>query len=343
MLERLGLYDRPIPVTKEIKPVPTGPKGWVTYRPEIKVLDCTVRDGGLMNDHNFDLPFVQAVYAADVAAGVDYMEVGYKANGKLFSRSQYGTWKFCAEDDLRRAIGDQKNGTRIAVMADAERTDYRTDILPREKSVVDLVRVATYIHQIPAALDMIEDAHNKGYETTINVMALSTVPESEMETTLEILVKSPVDAIYVVDSFGTLYSEQIRDFIRRFQKHTLPAGKEIGIHTHNNLQLAFANTIEAIVMGANYVDASIAGLGRGAGNCPMELVLSFLHNPKFKMRPILECIQNTVEPMREALRWGFAIPYMMTGHLNQHPKAAMEFMEGDNHRDIVKFYDSVMD
>lgn len=320
----------------------TGSKGWVTFRPELKVVDCTVRDGGLMNDHNFPLEFVQAIYAADSAAGIDYMEIGYKAAARLYSREQYGTWKFCTEEDMRRAIGDKKTGIKISVMADAERTDYRTDILPREQSVVDMVRVATYIHQIPAALEIVADAHAKGYETALNIMAVSTVPESELESALEVIVQSPVKVLYVVDSFGTLYSEQIRGLVQRFQRFAQPAGKEIGIHTHNNLQLAFANTIEGIVLGANYVDASIAGLGRGAGNCPMELALSFLHNPKFQMRPILEAIQHHVEPMREKLRWGFAIPYMLTGYLNQHPKAAMQFMEGDDFRDVVKFYDAAV-
>jgi 4-hydroxy 2-oxovalerate aldolase len=320
----------------------TGSKGWVTFRPELKVIDCTVRDGGLMNDHNFSLEFVQAIYAADSAAGIDYMEIGYKAAARLYSREQYGTWKFCTEDDMRRAIGEKKSDTKISVMADAERTDYRTDILPRAQSVVDMVRVATYIHQIPAALEIVADAHQKGYETALNIMAVSTVPESELESALEVIVQSPVKVLYVVDSFGTLYSEQVRGLVQRFQRFTQPAGKEIGIHTHNNLQLAFANTIEGIVLGANYVDASIAGLGRGAGNCPMELALSFLRNPKFQMRPILEAIQQHVEPMREKLRWGFAIPYMLTGYLNQHPKAAMQFMEGDDFRDVVKFYDAAV-
>lgn len=329
-------------MSKESQAYPTGTKGWIAYRPELRVVDCTVRDGGLMNDHNFDLAFVQAVYAADVAAGIDYTELGYKAAKRLYARTQYGTWKFCDEEDLRRAIGDAKApGTKIAVMADADRTDYHTDILPRARSVIDLVRVATYIHQIPAALEIVKDAHDKGYETALNLMAVSTVPESELESALEMMVSSEVNVLYVVDSFGTLYSEQVRGLVQRFQRHARPAGKEIGIHTHNNLQLAFANTIEGIVMGANYVDASIAGLGRGAGNCPMELALSFLHNPKFKLRPILECVQRTVEPMREQLRWGFAIPYMVTGYLNQHPKAAMEFMEGEDYRDIVKFFDAV--
>jgi len=190
---------------------------------------------------------------------------------------------------------------------------------------------------------MIKDAHDKGYETTVNIMAASTVTESELEAGLEILANSEVDVMYVVDSFGSLYSEQIRDLVHRFQKYTKPAKKEIGIHTHNNMQLAFANTIEAIIQGANYVDASIAGLGRGAGNCSMELALSFLHNPKFKLRPIVECIQNTVEPKREALRWGFAIPYLISGHLNRHPKAAMQHMESDDYLNVVKFYDTVVE
>jgi 4-hydroxy 2-oxovalerate aldolase len=250
-------------MNKEASAYPTGTKGWVSYRPELKVLDCTVRDGGLMNDHNFDLAFVQAVYAADAAAGIDYVEVGYKAAKRLYSRSKYGTWKFCDEDDIRRAIGEKHPGTKIAVMADADRTDYHTDILPREKSVVDLIRVASYIHQIPAAIEMVQDAHDKGYETSLNLMAISTVPESELDCALEALANSAVDVIYVVDSFGTLYSEQVSDLVHRFQKYARPAGKEVGIHTHNNLQLAFANTIEAIVGGANFVDASIAGLGRG--------------------------------------------------------------------------------
>jgi 4-hydroxy 2-oxovalerate aldolase len=269
------------------------------------------------------------------------MEVGYKAAKRLYARTQYGTWKFSDEDDIRRAIGEKNPGTKIAVMADADRTDYHTDILPREKSVVDLIRVASYIHQIPAAIEMVQDAHDKGYETSINLMAISTVPESELDCALEALANSAVDVIYVVDSFGTLYSEQVSDLVHRFQKYVRPAGKEVGIHTHNNLQLAFANTIEAIVGGANFVDASIAGLGRGAGNCQMELVLSFLHNPKFKLRPVLECLQTTVEPLREKLRWGFAIPYLITGHLNRHPKAAMEFMESEDFRSVVKFYDAV--
>ncbi len=321
----------------------TGGKGWITYRPEIKVVDCTIRDGGLMNNHQFEDDFVKAVYEACAAAGVDYMELGYKSSRKLHSQTQFGTWKFCDEGDVRRVLGEIKPALKLSVMADAERTDYHVDILPKEKSVFDMVRVATYIHQIPTALDMVKDARDKGYETCINLMAISTVPDLELDNALEAMAASEVGTIYIVDSFGTLYSEQIRALMEKFLRFTKPAGKEIGIHTHNNLQLAYANTIEGIILGANRLDASLAGLGRGAGNCQMELLLGFLHNPKFQLRPLLQCIQDHVEPMREKLRWGFAIPYMLTGRLNQHPRAAMKFMEGDGHREVVKFFDSVVE
>ena len=130
----------------------------------------------------FEDGFVRAVYDALVAAGVDYMELGYKAAKSIFARDQYGAWKFCDEDDVRRIVGDDKQRPiKLCVMADAERTDYHTDILPKEKSVLDCIRVAAYIHQIPTAIDMIKDAHDKGYETTLNLMAISTVQDRELD------------------------------------------------------------------------------------------------------------------------------------------------------------------
>jgi 4-hydroxy 2-oxovalerate aldolase len=312
---------------------------WVTYRPQIKVHDCTVRDGGLMNNHNFADDFVRKVYQACVDSGVDYMEFGYKADKKIFKREEYGAWKFCDEEDLRRIVGENDTGLKISVMADAERTNYKEDILPKEQSVIDCVRVACYVHQIPTALDMVADAREKGYETTLNLMAISTVPDFELDKALEVVAQSPVDVIYIVDSYGSLYGEQIDDLMDRFSGALKGRKKEIGIHTHNNQQMAFSNTIAAIIKGATRLDATIMGLGRGAGNCHLELLLSFLKNPKYREREILKCAQETILPIRKEMDWGYSIPYMITGVLNEHPRDAIKVREGANPDDYVAFFD----
>jgi len=312
---------------------------WVTYRPEIKVLDATVRDGGLINDHMFEDGFVRAVYETCVAAGVDYMEIGYKGSGKIFARDRFGAWKFCSEDDIRRVVGDQPR-VKIGVMADAGgKTDFHSDILPKEKSAIDLVRVACYIHQVPEAVDMIKDAHDKGYETTCNIMAVSTCSESEVDQALDELAKSPCSTVVVVDSFGSMYGEQIAGLVERYKNALEGTGKEIGIHAHNNQELAFANTIEAIIHGANRVDATMGGLGRGAGNCRMELLLGFLRNPKYSIRPVWKLIQDHIVALNRTIEWGPLAPYIIAGQLNQHPRAAIAWLATAQRDACMDFYD----
>ena len=314
---------------------------WISYRAEIKVIDCTIRDGGLMNDHKFDDSVVRAVYDACVAGGIDYMEIGYRNSRNIFPPNENGAWKYSSEDDIRRIVGDNDTDLKLCVMADAEKSDYQEDILPAQDSVVDMIRIDTYIHQMPLALDMIKDAHDKGYETTLNLMAVSTVQERDLEEALQLLAGSEVEAVYVVDSFGSLYCEQVDTLVQKFLGYMEPAGKQVGMHAHNNRQLAFGNTIEAAIKGANMLDASMAGLGRGAGNCQMELLLGFLHNPKFRLRPLLQCIEGHIEPLREKLMWGFDLPYMITGLLNQHPRSGMAFNADKNKGSIVDFYDEM--
>ena len=315
----------------------------LSYREDIKVMDCTIRDGGLMNDFKFDDKFVKEVYNACLEAGVDYMEFGYKGSEKLFDVSEYGPWKFAKEEDLRRIVGDNNTDLKIAVMADVNRTDM--DLISDKKdSVVDMIRTACYINQIPSAIEMVNNFHEKGYETTVNIMAVSHCSETEIEEALEILGKSKVNIIYLVDSFGHYFPEEIRGLARKYLAIGEKYNKTIGIHAHNNQQLAFANTIEALTIGVSYLDATIANLGRAAGNCPLELLLGFLKNPRYKIRPILQVIEGSIMKLKEeGLKWGFDIPYMITGQLNRHPRAAMKNIGTDDWEQYTKFFDSILD
>ncbi len=310
------------------------------YRKEIKVLDCTVRDGGLMNKWQFPDDFVKAVYNACAASGVDYMEIGYKSNEKSFSRKEFGKWRFCDDKDIKDIIGKNDTKLKLSAMADIGRIEPE-DINPKAESMLDMIRVACYVHQIDKAIWLAEHCMDKGYEVTINIMAVSTVMERDLNEALEDVNKSKVPIIYLVDSFGSMYCEQIELLIKKYMER-LP-GKTIGIHMHNNMQLAFSNTITGIIHNCNMLDATMLGIGRGAGNCPLEVLLSFLKNPKFKLRPIYKVIQDYLIPMQKEISWGYHIPYLITGAMNQHPRSGMKWMDGENREDLVGFYDYMMD
>lgn len=310
------------------------------FREKIKVLDCTIRDGGLINNHDFSLPFVREVYRSLSQAGVDYMEIGYKNSKRLFSSKEYGKWKFCDDEDIKRVIEGIESKTKLSVMVDVDRVDIE-DVPKRKDSPVSMIRVASYVKDIDKAIYLVNHFADKGYETTVNIMAISHALDNELNEALEQLEKeSKADVIYIVDSYGALYQETTEFLIKKAKR--IIKTKEIGIHAHNNQQLAFANTIEAIIHNVNYVDATVYGLGRAAGNCPLELVLGFLKNPKFDIRPVLDLISKEFIPLKEKMEWGYIIPYAITGILDEHPRAAMALRDSDKKENYREFYESLI-
>jgi 4-hydroxy 2-oxovalerate aldolase len=310
------------------------------FREKIKVFDCTIRDGGLINNHDFEDRFVHEVYKAISAAGVDYMEIGYKNSKKLFSPKEFGKWKFCEDNDIEKIIDGIESKTKISVMVDVDRVDVE-DIKPKKQSPVQMIRVASYVKDIDKAIFLVNNFADKGYETTVNIMAISRALDNELTEALHQLEEEcKAKVIYIVDSFGALYQETTEFLVKKFKN--ILKSKEIGIHAHNNQQLAFANTIEAIIHNANFVDGTVYGLGRAAGNCPLELLIGFLKNPKFNIRPILDLISNEFVPLREKIEWGYIIPYAITGMLDEHPKAAIALRSSDKKENYREFYEGLI-
>ncbi len=316
------------------------------FRPQITVVDCTLRDGGLMNNSRFTDEVVSGVYKAICAAGIQVVELGYRNSKKLLSTDDYGPWRFCDEESLRRVVdGVEPNNTKIAIMMDAHKSEL-DDLLPKSDSVVDMVRVATYVKDADKAIALANDATQKGYETTINIMAISHSLDRELDEALQqIEEETKIAACYIVDSYGALYSEDIDYYIDKYKKHLKT--KEIGMHCHNQQQLAFANTIEAVIKDVNYLDGTLLGIGRAAGNCPLELLLGFLKNPKFDIRPVLDAIGEHILPLRDEMEWGYHVPYMISGMLNVHPQESITVMQRDAddpvRRDFRKFYDQCLE
>ncbi len=295
------------------------------YREKIKVLDCTIRDGGLINNYNFTTDFVKAVYKATCESGIDIMEIGKKlCVSEEYTCEKYGKWNFCDEDDIKEVVESYecKNPPVIAVMYDVDRVDISA-LLPADQSVVGMVRTACYVPDIDKGLDLVKRCKDLGYQTTINIMASSAAIETDLiEALQQVNVTPEVDYLYLVDSYGAFYSEQVTSYLNLYKEHA--PDKELGFHAHNNQQLAFSNTQQAIIDGVNLLDATINGIGRGAGNCNLELLLNFLKNPKFDVRPIYKVIQESFVPLRKEMEWGFNDIYGISGHLNQHPRNAMK-------------------
>jgi 4-hydroxy 2-oxovalerate aldolase len=302
-----------------------------------KIVDCTIRDGGLVNDWDFSVKFVEDMYRGLSAAGVEYMEIGYKNSAKLLKGGNSGPWRFLNEEFLREVI-THKTDTKLSALVDIGRVD-ENDILPREQSLLDLIRVACYVKDLDKGLDLMQKFHDMGYETSLNIMALSHVMENELLEAFEEINKSSVDMVYIVDSYGSMDFKVVDYLVTKFQRQ-LPE-KELGIHMHNNMQLAFANTITGANKGVTYLDSSVYGMGRAAGNCPTELLVSYLKNPRYEVRPILEIIQNHMIQLREKWEWGYLIPYMIVGSLDEHPRVAMAQLNSPEKDKFVDFYDKL--
>lgn len=304
---------------------------------DAKILDCTIRDGGLVNGWDFSAEFVRELYQSLSRAGVDYMEIGYKNSPKLHHVPNAGPWAYLTEELIRSTIGE-KTATKLSALVDIGRVDEH-DIVPRSESFLDLIRVACYIKDVDKGIELAQTFHDLGYETSLNIMAVSHARENDLNEALEVLNGSSIDVVYVVDSFGSLFQRDIEYLVAKFQKFA--PKKTLGIHTHNNLQLAFANTLTGIDMGVVYLDSSVYGMGRAAGNCPTELLVGHLHNARYDVRPLLDIISRQFIPLRDKVEWGYTIPYAITGLLDEHPRTAMALRASAEKDEYLAFYEKL--
>ncbi|OGV51805.1 MAG: nucleoid-structuring protein H-NS [Lentisphaerae bacterium GWF2_44_16] len=304
---------------------------------EFKVVDCTIRDGGLINKWQFSKEMVRKVFLALNASGVDYMELGYRASEKMFTPGEFGLWRFTKDEVVREIVGDTKTEMKLGVMVDIGRVEH-DDIAPASESPLDFIRVATYLKDIEKAIWLANHAIEKGYEAFINIMAISSVNDYDLAEGLkQIENETKVMAVNIVDSYGSLYQNNAEHLVKLFLKE-LKSGICTGFHAHNNLQLGFANTVQALNTGASFCDATINGIGRGAGNCPLELLLGWLKHPKYSIEPVLQAIEDVFIPLSKDIEWGYIIPYMITGLLNEHPRVAIALRNSPEKDKCAEFF-----
>ena len=234
----------------------------------VKILDCTLRDGGLVNDSNFSDEFARAVLRACESAGIGIVEVGFRNSQKFFSPEKFGKWRFCEEKNLREVFSGFDCKVELCTLVDSRALRDISKIPPKSESIISRARCAFYAKDIDSASETLEALSELGYKTSACMMASPELEKSERRKCLNRLCGLKIDTIYLMDSFGTLLPNKTREIFAEYADICAQSAKTFGAHFHNNLQCAFANSLAAIDAGAGVVDATIGGAWQGRGQLP---------------------------------------------------------------------------
>jgi 4-hydroxy 2-oxovalerate aldolase len=288
----------------------------------IKLVDCTLRDGGYFTNWNFDKKFARSLIGSLSKAGVDIIEVGYKSPKTHKADNFEGLFRYCNNAQIEK-LSPRSN---YAFMIDAK--EWTPELIPEtipDDKMFKWVRVDAYLKDIDKCVSLVRAIRkNLDINVTLNLMGISTIPVPQLAETLNVVNDIQPDVFYFSDSFGDITPQQVKSMVPLIRSKF---NGDIGIHTHDSNGLAFANTIEAINSGVTFVDGTLTGMGRGAGNLRTEQILLYLFfkegyshlNPS----ELLEVIDTYMLPMRDKYKWGWDYSYMLSAMQSIHPTYCM--------------------
>lgn len=289
----------------------------------LKILDCTLRDGGYYTNWDFEKNIVREYFMAMERLPIDYLEIGYRSKPL---QEYLGEFFYCPKyifEEVKRLAPSKK----IAIILNEKDClpEDVDDLLDGFERDIDLVRIAIDPKRFDKALLLAKEIKNKGFSVAFNVMYMSKWINDKLFLEKLDKVNGLVDFFYMVDSYGSVYPDQVRELIAIVKsKVNVP----LGFHGHNNLELAHINTLTAIECGCQIVDATITGMGRGAGNLKTELLLthfSSTKNWKFNMNDLSVTV-SSFEKLQENYKWGTNLPYMFSGANSLPQKEVMEWI-----------------
>lgn len=302
-----------------------------------KILDCTLRDGGYYNNWEFSPEMVQKYLNSCSDAGIDIVEIGFR-----FPEKEKFLGAFAHTSDAYLERFEIPTNIELAVMINA--ADYINNIdindyfLPAagstdsKKSKVSMVRIATHFDVYKECRSLVDKLKNKGYRVGFNLMQFSSQTNDVIQDVLkDISSWENVDVLYFADSFGNMRPEDIQASCALFKDHW---NGEFGIHAHNNCNLALTNSLVAKESGATYLDATILGMGRGAGNTQTEYLLIELKKLGFKVNPdaIFPLVFDEFKHLKEKYRWGDHLAYYLAAEANIHPTYIQEILGNSNYQ-----------
>ncbi len=288
-----------------------------------QILDCTLRDGGYYTNWDFDQELVKDYLIAMEKLPVEYLEIGYRSkpmDGYL------GEFFYCPKyifEQVRKLAPSKKT---VIILNEKDCLPTDVDYLfSGLENYIDLVRVAVSPDRFDYAIELAKCIKDAGFSVAFNVMYMSKWIDDKPFLEKIHKVNGLVDFFYMVDSFGSVYPNQVKELIGLLkEKVNVP----LGFHGHNNLELAHINTLTAIECGCEIVDVTITGMGRGAGNLKTELLLTSLASNEGLEVPFneLSAIVSDFETMQKHYGWGTNLPYMVSGALSQPQKDVMSWI-----------------
>jgi 4-hydroxy 2-oxovalerate aldolase len=294
-----------------------------------KILDCTIRDGGYLNNWDFSIDLVKDLYRSVSKSGVDYIEIGFRSTNKYFDPKDVGIWRFTPEELVNNIVGNIA-GVPISLMIDFEKADL-SDIPLAVDSKVFLYRIAVHKDKLLNAIEFANNVVDMGYEVAIQIMGIVSYTENDFQKIMPSLTSSKLTYVYFADSYGSLLPKDIEKYINILRQ----TNKLLGFHPHNNMQLAFSNSLTAIDHGIDIVDGTVFGMGRGAGNMPLEALITYCQKSvdknKYNALPIFDLINKYFLTLMEEHPWGYNLPYLVSGAYEVHPNYAKNLTKKDEY------------
>lgn len=286
----------------------------------MSILDCTLRDGGYVNDWNFGLANMDRIVTNLNKTNIDIIELGFISNKTRFSVDQS---KFNSFEELEKVTINLSKNKMFVVMINYG--EFNLDDIPSSKNTdIDGVRLAFHKKDYNEALSFAKSLKLKGYKLFIQAMVSSNYDLLEFDDLLKKSNMIDPFAFYIVDSFGSMKKNDLNEYTNRVKK-TLNKQVRLGFHLHDNLQLALSNALWAIENIEEYsliIDTSLLGLGRGAGNLKTELFYKILYSDDLNFSYITDLIEQVISPMRDEFNWGYSIEYVLSAIQSIHPNYA---------------------
>ena len=292
----------------------------------VRVLDCTLRDGGYCNQWSFGYENAKKVVAGLVEAGVDIIECGF-----FSTKGEYGkeVTKFNTLSEVTEILPANRVGKKFVVMANYGEISI-DDVPDRSSETPDGIRVAYHKKDRKAALELCKSIKTKGYDVFIQAMVSVVYTDQEFLDMIKEINELKPYAFYIVDSFGLM---KRRDMLRFFYlvDHNLNQDITLGFHSHNNMQLAFSNAQTLVDLSPSrglILDSSIFGMGRGAGNLCTELLVDYLNDEVgscYDLKPILSLMDGVIGQFYRQQPWGYSLPNYLSASHNAHPNYAGYF------------------